>query len=77
MIRTQTNRFLRARKISQQSVSKDDDGSYVVASESGRRKGRCYNVYRTMAGVWLCTCMDFVMTRSLCKHILRVKLMLS
>lgn len=54
-----------------------DKGGWLVRSSDWRKGPFYYHVYRTVHGVWLCTCDDYVIYgHQICKHIIRVFLFL-
>jgi|SRR6476661_9802717 len=73
------NRFLSARKMPAFLISKDKEGGYIVksANKNRRMKSIIYHVYKTRFGTWICTCQDFLYLQKICKHIIRIILLLN
>jgi hypothetical protein len=61
-----TRRAVRASNIPEESITKCEDGSYLVCSSDGSQN------YRVIPGA-SCTCLDFQQHAAVCKHRLRVQ----
>lgn len=75
-IKSLKGRFLSARRIPYSFIKPNgQDGGWYVRTSNWRLGPRYYHVYKTVHGIWLCTCDDFVIYgKQICKHIIAVVL---